>query len=63
MAVEVEKVSLETNFKTNRNFLRALALKLSRNADDADDLLQETWLRVIENYSGYDNRNKFKAGT
>ena len=61
MAVEVEKVSLETNFKTNRNFLRALALKLSRNADDADDLLQETWLRVIENYSGYDNRNKFRA--
>ena len=61
MAVESEKVSIETNFKTNRNFLRALAMKLSRNKDDADDLLQETWLRVIENYSGYDNRNKFRA--
>ena len=61
MEAESERVSIETNFKTNKNFLWSLAMKLSRNSDDADDLLQETWLRVIENYSGYDNRNKFRA--
>ena len=38
-------------------FLRPFALKLTRDAEDADDLMQETMLKAIS------NREKFSEGT
>lgn len=38
-------------------FLKPFALKLTRDADDADDLMQETMLKAIT------NREKFSEGT
>lgn len=38
-------------------FLRPFALKLTRNSEDADDLMQETLLKAIT------NREKFSEGT
>lgn len=38
-------------------FLRPFAMKLTRNAEDADDLIQETMLKALS------NREKFMEGT
>ncbi|HEV7958614.1 MAG TPA: sigma-70 family RNA polymerase sigma factor [Acidimicrobiales bacterium] len=37
---------LTAQFETNRPHLRAVALRILGNADDVDDALQETWLRL-----------------
>ena len=58
MKQELLDVSLETNIKKEEGYLKALAYKLSKSQDDAQDLLQDTWVRIIENYPTYDNRNK-----
>lgn len=49
------------NIKKEERYLTALAFKLSSSRDDALDLIQETWLRIMENYHNYDNRNKFRS--
>ena len=61
MKQELLDVSLETNIKKEEGYLKALAYKLSKSQDDAQDLLQDTWVRIIENYPTYDNRNKFRS--
>ena len=52
--------SLVDRFEANRPHLRALALRILGNAEDAEDALQEAWLRVsttdardIENLGGW----------
>ena len=61
MKQELLDVSLETNIKKEEAYLKALAYTLSKRQDDAQDLLQDTWVRIIENYPTYDNRNKFRS--
>jgi|TARA_B110000483_G_scaffold241401_1_gene324295 RNA polymerase sigma-70 factor (ECF subfamily) len=41
----------------HQSFLRSLALKLTHHSEDAEDLIQETFLKALK------NENKFKEGT
>jgi RNA polymerase sigma factor, sigma-70 family len=41
--------------------LYGLCLSLCRNPDHAQDLYQETWLRVIQKLEQYDNRLEFEG--
>ncbi|MGM9802593.1 MAG: RNA polymerase sigma factor [Muribaculaceae bacterium] len=61
METNMINASFEANLKMNESYLKALAYQLSKSKDDAQDLLQDTWLRIIENYSNYDHRNKFRS--
>lgn len=54
-------IKFEADIKREESYLMALAYKLSCCRDDAMDLFQDTWLRIIENYPKYDNRNKFRS--
>jgi RNA polymerase sigma factor (sigma-70 family) len=55
-----EPRSLEDEFEANRPHLRAVAFRILGNVEDADDALQEAWLRLsttdvsdIENLAGW----------
>lgn len=55
-----QKRSLAEEFEANRPHLRAVAFRILGNAEDADDVLQEAWLRLsttdaaeIENLTGW----------
>ena len=61
MKQELLDVSLETNIKKEEGYLKALASKLSKSQEDAQDLLQDTSVRIIESYPTNDNRNKFRS--
>lgn len=41
--------------------LYGLCLTLCANSDDADDLYQDTWLKVVGNFSQYDSAKEFEA--
>lgn len=56
----ITDVTFQNNVKNNEAYLMAVACKLSGNYDDAQDLVQDTWVRIIENYPDYDNRNRFR---
>ena len=52
--------SLADQFEANRPHLRAVALRILGNAEDAEDALQEAWLRLsttdageIANFTGW----------
>ncbi len=55
------RTSFDVYYEKNNSFLKSLALKLSKNQEDAQDLLQDTWLRIVENSGDYENRNKFRS--
>lgn len=40
--------------------LYGLCLSLCRNREDADDLYQETWLKVLKNFQKYDTSQPFE---
>jgi RNA polymerase sigma-70 factor (ECF subfamily) len=48
-------ILLERHQRPLFNFL----LRSTRNTTDAEDLLQETWTRVLRNPGGFDQRSKF----
>jgi len=50
-------VDFDTKLQGINQFLRPFALKLTRDSDDADDLIQETMVKAIS------NREKFAEGT
>lgn len=50
-------VDFKTRFLEEEKILFGLAMKITRNVDDAKDLLQETAIR------GYKNKHKFTVGT
>ena len=54
-----------TEFSTNllnvQGDLHRFALKLTTNREEADDLLQETSLRILDNKEKYTNNTNFKA--
>lgn len=50
-------VDFDTKLQGINQFLRPFALKLTRDSDDADDLIQETMVKAIS------NRGKFAEGT
>lgn len=50
-------LEFDTKIQGLSQFLRPFALKLTRDAEDADDLMQETMLKAIT------NREKFSEGT
>lgn len=53
-AVDADFVAFVT---ANETRLLGLACKYTRNVDDARDLLQETYLKVIEKFGDFDGRN------
>ncbi len=61
MKANYAQTSFDVYYEKNNSFLKSLAMKLSKSREDAQDLLQETWLRILENSNGYDNRNKFRS--
>jgi RNA polymerase sigma-70 factor (ECF subfamily) len=46
---------------THSNFLYQLAMKLTRNNDDSNDLLQETFLKAIKNKEKYQDGTNIKG--
>jgi RNA polymerase sigma factor (sigma-70 family) len=50
-------IEFDTKIEGLSRFLRPFALKLTRDSEDADDLMQETMLKAIT------NREKFAEGT
>lgn len=50
-------IEFDTKIQGLTRFLRPFAMKLTRDAEDADDLMQETMLKAIT------NRDKFSEGT
>lgn len=50
-------LEFNTQIQSLSKFLRPFAMKLTRNAEDADDLIQETLLKALS------NREKFMEGT
>ena len=46
---------------SHSNFLYQLAMKLTRNSDDSNDLLQETFLKAIKNKEKYQDGTNIKG--
>ncbi|MFP4697496.1 MAG: RNA polymerase sigma factor [Eubacteriales bacterium] len=44
-----------------KNLLYKLCNNLTKNTTDADDLFQDTWLKIMENLSKYDSKKSFKT--
>lgn len=53
----MSKSEFSSMILTHQDFLRQLALKLTKSADDSDDLIQETLFKALK------NRDKFQEGT
>lgn len=53
----MSKTELSTIIVSHESFLYQLALKLTKSAEDSNDLLQETYYKAIK------NSDKFKEGT
>ena len=50
---EVQSESFGPQIFQHEQFLRGLAMKLTRHAEDAEDLVQETFYKAIKNQSKY----------
>lgn len=53
----MSKSEFSSMILTHQDFLRQLALKLTKSSDDSDDLIQETLFKALK------NRDKFQEGT
>ncbi len=53
----MSKSEFSSMILTHQDFLRQLALKLTKSHDDSDDLIQETLFKALK------NRDKFQEGT
>lgn len=53
----MSKSEFGTLILSHQSFLKQLAMKLTKSADDSDDLLQETFYKAIK------NSDKFQEGT
>ncbi|MBI1837575.1 MAG: sigma-70 family RNA polymerase sigma factor [Flavobacteriia bacterium] len=51
---EISKENFENIFNTYKSFVLAIAMRYLRCKDDANDVVQETFLNVYLNYSKYD---------
>jgi len=51
--------AFESLVRRHYNTVNKRLLRLTQNQADADDLSQKLWIRVIENLSGYNERQKF----
>lgn len=49
------------NFNTHSNYLKAFAMKLTRDKNSADDLFQETALSAFRHQSKFENNTNMKA--
>lgn len=53
----MSKAEFSTMIISHQDFLRQLAMKLTKSSDDSDDLMQETLFKALK------NRDKFQEGT
>lgn len=56
-----ENEDFEKEIMASHKMLRNYAIRLTKNEKLAEDLLQETLLRILMNNNKYDNRGKFNA--
>ena len=60
--LEIEKQKkFENETVPHQDALYNYALKIARNADDAQDLLQETYYKAFKNYHQFENGTNSKA--
>ena len=60
--IEIEKQKkFENETVPHQDALYNYALKIARNADDAQDLLQETYYKAFKNYHQFENGTNSKA--
>jgi len=57
------QLQFEDHFTSNYSTLKSFALKLTRNAMDADDLVQETAIKAYKNFHRYTEGSSFKNWT
>ena len=51
---------LDEYIEKNWSYIASLAQRLTGNYDDAQDLMQETWVKVCTAFDRYDSRHEFK---
>jgi RNA polymerase sigma-70 factor, ECF subfamily len=56
-----EAVSIEEIIMTNLDSIYSTALRLAKNKNDAEDLVQETCLKAYKNYGQISSNNKAKS--
>jgi RNA polymerase sigma-70 factor, ECF subfamily len=56
-----EAVSIEEIIMTNLDSIYSTALRLTKNKNDAEDLVQETCLKAYKNYGQISSNNKAKS--
>ncbi len=61
MIYALQKNQIQEQLERISNSLRAFSLKLTGNSDDAEDLYQDTALRIITNADKYHPGTNFKA--
>jgi RNA polymerase sigma-70 factor (ECF subfamily) len=58
-----QNIEFNNHFLPIRNMLYSVALRYTKNRNDADDLVQETSLKVYKNYQKYNPEYDFKSWT
>ncbi|MBL7792555.1 MAG: sigma-70 family RNA polymerase sigma factor, partial [Saprospiraceae bacterium] len=61
MIYALQKNQIQEQLERISSSLRAFSLKLTGNSDDAEDLYQDTALRIITNADKYHQGTNFKA--
>ena len=59
LAKQGDKIALSKLVNTYSERIYNLALRIMRNREDAEDILQETFITVIEKLNGFDGRSSF----
>ena len=56
-----EAKKIETIFKEYKNRIYRLGLSITRNEKDAEDVLQNTFLKIIKNLSNFKNKSQLST--
>src|ERR1700723_3278496 len=56
-----ERMAYVELFRRHRELVFRTALKITRNTDDAEDVLQDSWMRALAHIGSFDGRSAFST--